>query len=147
MAQQNHPNQNVLETFYRSKTVKSLALIDIFFSLFYILFSPYLLIGNLIGLLFAYYGYHGAKVFDVNYTFIYFVYNIIKTFISIIFPIVIFNYISYSTGVIVMSVLIMLLNIYITLFIYKFYSNLKNCSEYERNDLQTLNYPLTIIIW
>jgi len=147
MAQQNHPSQNVLETFYRSKTVKSLALIDIFFSLFYFLFSPYLLIGNLIGLIFSYYGYHGAKVFDVNYTFIYLVYNILKTGISIIFPIIIFSYISYPVGVIIFSVIIMLLNLYITLFVNKFYLNLKNCSEYERSELVSLNYPLTIIIW
>jgi len=147
MAQRNPPNQNVLETFYRSKTVKTLALIDIFFSLFYFLFSPYLLIGNIVGLLFSYIGYHGAKMFDKSYTFTYLVYNICKTLISIIFPIVLFCYVNFPASVIVLSVLIMLLNIYITLFIYKFYNSLKNCTDYELQDLRILNYPVTIIIW
>lgn len=147
MYQDNVINDILLRIFYMSKTVKALALIDLFLSFFYILFSPLFIIGNLIGICFAYLGYSGSQSFESGKIFSYFLYNCFKTVGSILFPILIFVNGYHPLGVVIMSVVIMLINIYITLFVYKFYRELSNCDIHDVNNLRALNAPVQVIIW
>ena len=62
MLNDNGITDNMLECYGLSKTIKLLAIIDIFFSFFYLFYNPYLIIP----LLFNFIGYKGAKDFDYN---------------------------------------------------------------------------------
>lgn len=142
-------NEQILaRIYYMSKTVKSLAIIDILFSFFYLSYSPYIGFLNLLNLILAYFGYFGAKNFDKNFTLGYLIYNSVKFVSSVVFPIIIFCIVSVPAGIIVMSVFLMLLNLYVLLFVSKFYNELNGLTKDDVNYLRLMNYVgIGLILW
>lgn len=131
-----------------SKTVKGLAILDILFSFFYLTYSPYIAILNMINLVVSYFGYFGAKNFLKKYILGYLIYNSIKFVTCVIFPIIIFCLTPVPAGIIVMSVLLMLMNLYILLFISKFYNELNMLSREDLGYLRLMNYAIFgVILW
>lgn len=139
--------ENLTRIYNMSKTVKALAIIDIITSFFYLLLTPFVGFFNLIEMMFGYMGYHGAKTFDKGYIINYSIFQIFKTFLSILFPILVFINYSIPTSYIITSVIIMFLNVYISVFIHKFYKELKDLSLGDLDQLKRLNSPINLTVW
>lgn len=132
-----------------SKTVKCLALIDIIFAFLSVLLSPYLAIAAVICFAAGLCGYYGAKNYNKSHTLCYVLFLVLQN----IFRLVIF--ISYCTNpsmfgvetvnfqTIFFNALILLLNIYINYYIYKFYRLLRN---YSQEALTSLNAGPQLVI-
>tara|TARA_Y100000591_G_scaffold317180_1_gene326581 strand:+ start:158 stop:709 length:552 start_codon:yes stop_codon:yes gene_type:complete len=69
---------DMVKTFNLARTVKFLAIVDMFFSFIYCFYNPWFFIP----LLMALFGYQGAFRFNANYTFIYATYVILDLFIK-----------------------------------------------------------------
>ena len=69
---------DMVKTFNLSRTVKFLAMVDMFFSFIYCFYNPWFFIP----LLMALFGYQGAFRFNANYTFIYATYVVLDLFIK-----------------------------------------------------------------
>jgi hypothetical protein len=141
-------DMELVQIYHKSKTVKAIAIIDIVTSFFYLIFTPYTSIINLVGLIFCYFGYTGAKNFNNNYLCGYLLYNLIKFISSVVFPIILFANINFPIGVILFSVILMLLNVYILAFVYRFYNDLSRLTEDDKEYLRMRNYnPMFLVVW
>tara|TARA_B100001093_G_scaffold520256_1_gene613997 strand:- start:12409 stop:12960 length:552 start_codon:yes stop_codon:yes gene_type:complete len=69
---------DMVKTFNLARTVKFLAIVDMFFSFIYCFYNPWFLIPLLIAL----FGYQGASRFNASYTFIYATYVVLDLFIK-----------------------------------------------------------------
>jgi len=69
---------DMVKTFNLARTVKFLAIVDMFFSFIYCFYNPWFFIP----LLMALFGYQGAFRFNANYTFIYATYVVLDLFIK-----------------------------------------------------------------
>lgn len=127
----------------RGKTVKCLALIDIIFSLFYILLSPFFFISTFIGLIFATCGYYGAKYFNKSKVFNYCIFLLIQNIFRIIIFLIYlvspsyFNYNSVNVETILINIFSIFVNLYINKYIYDFYNLIKIYSQEQLNALST----------
>ncbi len=143
----NHNNEEYIRLYSLSRTVKWLAIIDAFFSLFYLLVTPYLGLYSLFSLIVATCGYYGAKNLRKNDTLIYLIFFSLKTLLNIAVPIYIFCNYNATTNWILFNVFIMLLEVYLTSIIYKFYFTLKKYTEPELNNIRLMTQPVRVIMW
>ena len=127
----------------RGKIVKYLALIDIIFSLLYILFSPYFFISMFISLIFATCGYYGAKYFNKNQIFNYCIFLLIQNISRIIIFIIYvsspsyLNYDSINLQIVFINIFSIFINLYINKIIYNFFNLIKNYSQEQLDALST----------
>ena len=127
----------------RGKTVKCLALIDIVFSLLYILFSPFFLISAIISLIFATCGYYGAKYFNKSKFFNFCIFLLIQNIFRIIIFLIYlispshFNSNSVSAATVLINIFSIFINLYINKFIYDFYNLIKIYSQEQLDALST----------
>ena len=143
----NNNNEEYIRLYSLSRTVKWLAIIDGFFSFFYLLVTPYLGLYSLFSLIIAISGYHGAKNLKKNNTLIYLIFFSLKTLLNIVIPIYIFCNYNASTNWILFNIFIMLLEVYLTSIIYKFYFTLKKYTEQELDNIRLMTEPVRVIIW
>ena len=132
------------------KTVKCLALIDIIFSLLYILFSPFFFISVFISLIFATCGYYGAKFLNKNQVFNYCIFLLIQNISRIVIFLIYLaspsylNYDSINAEIVLINIFSIFINIYINKIIYDFYNLIKIYSQNQLNALSTS--PQMVII-
>ena len=141
--------QTALEIANRSRIVKILALIDIFFSFLSIMLNPYFFIHAFISLVFGLIGYNGANKYNkcqVGSYLAYLTCQVIFTtifFFAIIFNPSFFGYSRITPFFIGINTINILLSIYINYFIYKFY---KLISNYNQDALSNLIEDVNIVV-
>jgi len=140
-------NEEYIRLYRLSHTVKLLAIIDTFFSFFYLLVTPYLGLYSLFSLIISMCGYYGAKNLKKNDTLIYLIFFSLKTLLNIVVPIYLFCNYNTSTNWILFNVFIMLLEVYLTSIIYKFYFTLKKYTDQELDIIRLMTQPVRVIIW
>lgn len=133
----------------KGKTVKYLALIDIIFSCIRIFLSPLFAIAAFISLIFGLTGYNGAKKYNKCSTKTYIYYLVLQN----IFQIVILGFYIFKPSILnidhtyettgIFNCILVLINCYITYFIYLFYNLISQHSQFA---LTNLNRPESIFI-
>ena len=144
--------QSLMYTLQLSKTIRTLAVIDIVFTLLYLFYDYYLLIP----LLLAWTGYIGAKNYDLCHTRIYLVYNIINAFLRVGLSIWFFIYVRQQDQVsyynptmiqLVLSSLFFLVSLYIIRFINIFCNRIKDHTESELFRLKNGEFNVAYLVW
>lgn len=129
----NNLSDKIITTYSLSKTVKWLAIIDIFFSFLIGFYNYYFFIP----LLCAAFGYYGAIKFNKNYINIYLIYNILNIILRTVYTVYMIvqlngdNNSNYNFGIF-FSILCILIEFWILRIIYKFN---KALSELNINEL------------
>ena len=143
---------SLMYTLQLSKTIRTLAVIDIVFTLLYLFYDYYLLIP----LLLAWTGYIGAKNYDLCHSRIYLVYNIINCFLRLGLSIWFFIYVRQENQIIyynptllqlVFSSLFFLVSVYIIRFINIFCNRIKDHTESELYRLKNGEFNVAYLIW
>lgn len=138
------------ELAYRGKTVKCLALIDIVFSFFYIMVSPFFAISAFLSIIFATCGYYGAKNYNISQVFYYTTFLIIQNIFRILIFLIYlanpsyFNQDKIYVGTVLLNLFSISINVYINYYIHYFYKILKSYSQEQLNAL--VLSPQVIII-
>ena len=138
---------DMVKTYSIARTVKILAIIDMFFSAIYCLYNPWFLLPLMI----AYSGYHGAKHFKHNLICVYGTYIIID---AVFKPAVFFwTYATLSNdekSVHLFNVILIILSFMISMWIldivFKFYKSLEKLTEEQLKYLRETGVPRTRIV-
>lgn len=137
-------DMNKIQYIYQlARTVKIFSLIDLFFSLSFMLFSPYFSLFTILYLFICYMAYVGCRDYKENLVIPYMVVNVLKNVGSILLAI---NY-SSNTNTFIFMVLYSLLGCYITYIIGKFFINLRNLTTSQKMYIKTVNstYVVTLL--
>ena len=125
----------MIETYKIAKTVKLYAGIDTIFNGFYVFYNPWYIVPTLLSVL----GYFGALEYNLFMLCIYFFYQACMICIRIGLNVDSFIHTRYSTGglilMVVMSSLLTIFDLYILRFIYKMARHIKT---FSRDDVQKL---------
>ena len=149
-----HPNpstltNNSIEVYNLSKSVRIFSMIDAFFCLIYSVYNLYYFVPFLLVL----FGYYGAKTYNKNYTLVYLIYCILNLFSKIVVWSVLIYYSSSDDsnydygGFTIFSWISILIELYITRIVNKYYIRLKNLTEQELSAIKELKYRVARIIY
>lgn len=125
------PSSKIIRIYNISKTIKILALIDIFFNIFYSFYHFF----YIIPLVMSIFGYYGAQKFNKVYIIIYCIYIIIFNLIK---SILLFIYFNTSILDIILSSLCFIIGLFICKLLISFYNFINNLSNEELNLLNNL---------
>ena len=138
---------DMIKTYSIARTVKILAIIDMFFSAIYCLYNPWFLLPLMI----AYSGYHGAKHFKHNLICVYGTYIIID---AVFKPAVFFwTYATLSNDEkathlfnVILIILSFMISMWILDIVFKFYNSLEKLTEEQLKYLREAGVPRTRVV-
>lgn len=132
------------------RTVRFMASIDMLFAFLYTFTNPYYLIYSFVNFLFSCCGYYGSKTYSSSLICCYLFYNILKIIGNILILVSNINNNNLQerlfTFTFIASIII-IINIYLTSIVLKFYNQIKNLPQHLMEELKTGPRVIVFTYW